>query len=52
MGKKQSDQKRKSLEIQRSVNPHRDAMLASLRVVLDLPNKPIVFKDEERNAHE
>ena len=40
------------LEVERKFISNKQAMLAALCVVLDLARKPVVFKDEELNAHE
>jgi hypothetical protein len=37
------------LQIQRVCSPDHQAMLAALRVVLDLPRKPILLEGEDRS---
>jgi hypothetical protein len=37
-----------SIQVERVFNPHRQAMLAALRVALDLPSKPTVFREDEK----
>ena len=37
-----------SLQIERIFNPHREAMLAALRLVLDLPQAPFVLEEEKK----
>ena len=36
------------IKVQSVFTPHHQAMLAALRVVLDLPRTPIVIQEEER----
>jgi hypothetical protein len=44
----ESSQKKVEIVVLHSFQPHRDAMLQALRVVLDLPRKPIVLDKNEK----
>ncbi len=50
MGKDETNNKHQPLQIERSFTLHNQSMLAALRVVLDLPRKPISFKDDQHVA--
>jgi hypothetical protein len=39
--------KKEPLAVDRLYSPHREAMLAALRVVLDLPCKPVMLRDDQ-----
>ncbi len=45
-----NNHKSNTLEMKRTFNPHRQAMLQALRVVLDMPRKPIVFAEEDKTS--
>jgi len=52
MDTKNSNINQNHLEVEREFLPYKQAMLAALGVVLDLPRKPVVFNDEVFNAHD
>jgi hypothetical protein len=41
------DKKSNFLEVDRIFNPHREAMLAALRLVLSLPQVPVILEGKE-----
>jgi hypothetical protein len=42
------NKKLNTLQIERAYGPHRDAMLAALRLVLDLPQIPLTLEEEKK----